>query len=119
MRNKILIVGANLHKDGDFENMLQDVVEAGGELFFAEKTEDGLSILKKEKPQLVFLDAHLIGADHKLWLCQGVHIVLMRHKHEPDFGIQDCIFKPIRYRQVLERCLAVLDPEPAPPMPPM
>lgn len=119
MRNKILIVGAKLQGEDELEGMLQEVVETGGELFLTETTEDGLTILQKEKPQLVFLDARLVGAHHEKWVCKGVHVVLMRHKHEPDFGMEDSLIKPVRYRQVWEKCRAILNPEPAPQLPPM
>lgn len=119
MRNKILIVAANAHESSELENMLRAIVETGGELFFAEKEEDGLAIFKQEKPRLVFLDVRFAQKGPEKWKQADVHVVLMRHKHESDFGMTDYILKPLKPYQVLEKCRAVLDPEPAPMMPPM
>ena len=47
MRNKILIVDANQEDREQLEDILKEIVDAGGELFFADNRADGLEILKK------------------------------------------------------------------------
>ena len=64
MRNKILIVDINKEDREQKKMILQEVVDAGGELFFADNREDGLTILRKEQPQLVFLDPALAGDEN-------------------------------------------------------
>lgn len=119
MRNKVLIVESNPKECADIEVILQQMVAAGGELFIAHKVEDGLTILKKEKPQIVFLDASFVSDDPKKWIHKDVTIILMRYKQDPDYGFKDFIFKPLRERQILEKCREILDPEPASLQPPM
>ncbi len=118
MRNKILIVDADRQDREELEQILQEIVEEGGELFFADKREDGIAILKKEQPQLVFLDAHLVGEEDN-WIHEGVHIILMRNKHELQQKSEDFVLKPLKRYQVLQRCRAVLHKEPAAQIPPM
>jgi len=118
MRNKILIVDAHAEDKDQLEQMLQEIVEAGGELFFTEKREEGIAILKKENPQLVFLDVNLIG-EKSAWIYEGVHITLMQSKNDIQQKDEDVLFKPFTRYQVLEKCRAVLHKEPAAQIPPM
>lgn len=119
MRNKILIIDANPHERHELEQILQEVVDEGGEIIFAEKRAEGLALIKKEHPQLVFLDNHLIGENEDEWIEKGVHIVVMREKDEPSQKSEDFILKPLKSHQVLEKCRAALRKEPAPQLPPM
>jgi DNA-binding response OmpR family regulator len=119
MRNKILIVEAAVQERDQLEQMLQEIVEEGGELFFAGTREDGMAILKKEQPQLVFLDASFLGEGEGVWVHEGVHVILMRRKHELRQIEEDFVLKPLKRHQVLEKCHAVLRKEPAAKIPPM
>jgi DNA-binding response OmpR family regulator len=118
MRNKILIVDANVEDREQLEQMLQEIVEEGGELFFTEKREEGVAILKKEHPQLVFLDATLIG-EKSAWMHEGIHVIFMQRKHDIQQKNEDFLLKPFTRYQVLEKCRAVLHKEPAAQIPPM
>lgn len=119
MRNKILIVHADSEEKIQLEQILQKVVEQGGELFFADRRSEGLKILKKERPQVLFLDAPFVGESGEDWLQEGVHIILMRHKNEPHQQSEDFVLKPLKAHQVLEKCHLVLNKEPVSQMPPM
>ncbi len=119
MRNKVLIVDANLQERQELEQILQEVVDEGGMLFFAEKREDGLAIIAKEHPQLVFLDTHLVGENEDEWVEKGVYIVVMRARNEPHQKSEDFVLKPLKTHQVLEKCRIALGKESAPPLPPM
>ncbi len=119
MRNKILIVDADQKERQVFEEILQVVVEKGGELLFAGTREDGLTLLAKEHPQLVFVDTHLLGENEEAWNQEGVHIVVMRTRHEPHQKSEDFVLKPLKPHQVLEKCAAFVAKETSPPFPPM
>lgn len=119
MRNKVLIVDSNPKECQQLEQILQEVVEDGGELFFADKREDGLAIIANEHPQLVFLDNRLVGDNEDEWVEEGVHVVVMRDRHEPHQKSEDFVLKPLKPHQVLEKCRGVLKKEPAPQIPPM
>lgn len=106
MRNKILIVDANPQDKEKLEQILQGIVEEGGELIFVDKKEEGLAILHKEHPQLLFLDDPLYG-EKKIWEHQGTSILLMSEVNA------------LSASQVLEKCRTVLNHEPAAPIPPM
>lgn len=119
MRNKVLVVDANPDERAELEQILQDVVDAGGEIFFAERREDGIAIMKKEHPQLVFLDSSLVGENEDEWVYGGVHIVVMRFKNEPHQKSEDFVLKPLKAHQVLEKSRMILSQEHAPQIPPM
>ena len=118
MRNKILIVDANQEDREQLEDILKEIVDAGGELFFADNRADGLEILKKELPQLVFLDSDLAG-DLNAWIHDKVHVILMRSRHEVQQKGEDFVLKPLKRHPVLEKCKSVLSSEAAAPLPPM
>lgn len=119
MRNKVLIVDSDPKEREKLEQILQEVVEEGGELFFADKKEDGLALIAKEHPQLVFLDTRHIGENEDEWVERGVHIVIMRARNEPHQKSEDFVLKPLKAHQVLEKCREVLKAEPSPHIPPM
>jgi DNA-binding response OmpR family regulator len=116
MRNKILVVGANAKEQEELEQILEAVMEEGGELIFAKKEEEGLKLLKKEAPPLVFLDESC-NSKKENWEQAGVHVVVLCHKQEERKG--DYLVKPLKRSQVLEKCRAFLNPEPATRIPPM
>lgn len=119
MRNKVLIVNANAEEKAEFEKILEKMVDDGGEIFFAEKKEDGLSIIRNEHPQLVFLDRSLMGSNEKEWEFEGVHVVVLLEKKEEAFSDEDAIFKPLKRHRVLEKCRGILENAPAKKVPPM
>lgn len=119
MHNKILIVNGNQKECEQLELILQPIIDEGGELLFAYKTENGLKMLQEESPKLVFLDASAVGEKEDFWVAEGVHIILMRQRSEKCQQSEDFILKPLKAHQVLEKCRLVLDQETAFPLPPM
>lgn len=118
MRNKILIVDEQVEDREELGQILQEVMEEGGELFFADKREDGIAILKQEIPQLVLLNFTMEG-DKKEWTYEGVHVIYMRPRHAGEQNQEESIFKPFKRAQVLQKCRSVLSRVPAAQIPPM
>ena len=56
MASKILVVDDEAHITQLIEQTLEDLEDKGVELLTATNGEEALEIIKKEKPQLVFLD---------------------------------------------------------------
>ncbi len=119
MQNKILIIDADPKDRQKLEEILQEVVQNGGEILFADKREEGLALLSKEHPKLVFLDTNLVGENENEWVKEGVHIVVMRRSDEKEQRSEDFVLKPLQRRQILEKCQTVLKRERVPPLPPM
>lgn len=111
MINKILIIDPNQKERFQLEKILQEVIQKGGEIIIAEKREDGLAMIEREHPQLVFLDASILG-EEKEWAQKRVHIVVMRRKNEGHPPDEDSIMKPFKAQQVLEKCRSFLSKEP-------
>lgn len=120
MQNKILIVGGSAREQSTLEEILQEIVEEGGELLFTDNKEEGMTLLYKENPQLVFLDLSLLGKDVHSWSNEGSHIILMGHpnelQHHPE---SDYLMKPFKSRHVLEKCRTCLGHESISQPPPM
>ncbi len=116
MRNKILLAGSEKERVL-FDAIFQDFLEAGGELFFAEKKEMALSILQQEHPQLVFVDA-LFFDEEKEWQRPGSHIVILSEHPIPNTNY---LLKPLKRPEVMEKCLQVFGAHQSifPKMPPM
>ena len=120
MRNKILIVDSHERDRKELEQILLGIIKDGGELFFSSSRGEALEILAKEHPQLVFLDAALIGKDEDVWVKTGAYIVLICSKDRPQERSEDFVVKPFDADQVLEKCQGVLDLDHlAPQMPPL
>ena len=120
MRNKILIVDKNKKDRDELEQILQKVVEVGGELFFTSSCDEALKIIAHEHPQLVFLDLSLVGKDEEVWVKDDASIVLICPKDDYQERGEDFIVKPFDPDQVLEKCQGVLDLDHlAPQMPPL
>lgn len=119
MRNKVLIIGTNKKESEELETILHEIVEEGGELFFTDSVEDGWTILKKERPQIILLDELLVSDDPKIWEQEGGHLIIMQKKHERISHDEDFVYKPFRSHQVLEKCRASLGKEPVAQLPPM
>jgi hypothetical protein len=116
--NKILIVSMRLEEREQLEQILQEVIEEGGELLFADRREEALEIVTKEHPQLVFVDNDLAG-NKQDWINEGTYVVWMGLAHElPEVG-EDRLVKPFVPRQVLDKCHLALNKEPSVEMPPM
>ncbi len=114
--NKILIISGQRSEREALEQALQEVVEGGAELFVAEKRGDALEIIKNEVPQLVFLDAE--GVDDQGWDHEGVHVVWIYPRGVEGQAGKDCLHKPLKPHQVLEKCRASLIPESVARVPP-
>ena len=56
MSKKVLIVDDEVHIRALLEQTLEDLADAGVELFIAQDGEEGLQYVQEEKPDLVFLD---------------------------------------------------------------
>jgi len=56
MSKKVLIVDDEVHIRALLEQTLEDLADAGVELFVAQDGEEGLQYVQEEKPDLVFLD---------------------------------------------------------------
>jgi DNA-binding response OmpR family regulator len=56
MTKKVLIVDDEVHIRALLEQTLEDLADAGVELFVAQDGEEGLQYVQEEKPDLVFLD---------------------------------------------------------------
>lgn len=113
--NKILIISKRLDDRDQLENILQEIVDVGGELLFAATRKEGLEIFKKEHPQLVFIDYDLVETSSE-W--EGSMVVWMGLAHElPEVG--NILVKPFIPRQVLDKCQVVLGEESVGQIPPM
>jgi DNA-binding response OmpR family regulator len=118
MRNKILIVCDNIEEREQMEQILQSIVEEGGELFFAGKQEEGITILNKERPHILFLDSPLLD-DKKRWEHEGTHLIIMRMQGEAPQKGEGYVMKPFKVHEVLEKCRLCLHHDPALYIPPM
>ena len=56
MAKKILIIDDEVHIRALLEHALEDLEDEGVELLFAKDGDEGLKTIKKEKPDLIFLD---------------------------------------------------------------
>ena len=119
VRNKILIVNSHVDEREELEQILQEIVQEGGELFFADKIEDGLAIMKKESPPLILINAQLIGEDRSTWIQEGVHVIFIRRKSAVGVNGENDLSKPFKAHQVLEKCRVWLGKEPVAQAPPM
>ena len=119
MRNKILVVESDLAAREQLENILQEIVEEGGELFFTDKREDALAIVKKERPAVVLLASNLMGESKATWIQEGVRVILTLPRGVSDSSGEESLSKPFRPNQVLEKCREYLNREAVPPIPPM
>jgi DNA-binding response OmpR family regulator len=71
MRKKLLIVDDEPHIRMLIEQTLEELEDDGVELLFAENGEQALSIIEKEKPNLVFLDV-MMPKMNGMEVCQKV-----------------------------------------------
>ena len=71
MEQKLLIVDDEAHIRMLIEQTLEDLEDEGVELLFAENGEQALDIIKKEEPNLVFLDV-MMPKMNGMEVCQKV-----------------------------------------------
>jgi DNA-binding LytR/AlgR family response regulator len=119
MRNKILIIESNPLLRNQFEESFQEILAQGGELFFTSDTREGIALLQKEKPQLIFLEFKLGGGDFSKWRREGSHLVLLADKGDTLPPDVDFLIKPLQERQLQEKCGSLHLQEPVPPILPM
>ncbi len=75
MNKKLLIVDDEAHIRMLIEQTLEDLEDDGVELLFAENGEEALELIKKEEPDLVFLDV-MMPKMNGMEVCQKVKKVL-------------------------------------------
>jgi DNA-binding response OmpR family regulator len=71
MDKKLLIVDDEAHIRMLIEQTLEDLEDEGVELLFAENGEEALSLIQKERPNLVFLDV-MMPKMNGMQVCQKV-----------------------------------------------
>ena len=107
--NKILVVTTNAKERANIEEILYELVNGGVELFMASTKEHAIEILKREVPQLIFVDVAFMSEDEDVWTQNEAHIVLMRKKDEAMQASEDYLIKPIQADQMIEKCYHLLN----------
>lgn len=115
MRNKVLVVTSNLSEYSQFEKALEGIVNEGGELFLTQNKKEGQLILKKEHPQLLFLEASLMDSS---WELKETRLILLCNEIEPKSD-SDYLMRPLIEKQILAVCHTTLKKEFVPPERPM
>ena len=113
-RNRILVVESDSAAREQLDNILQEIVEEGGELIFTQKREDALEILKKQRPVVLLLDSRLRG-NHAAWNLEDVHVIILLERGDTATAGEDHLFKPFRANQVIEKCREHLSQDLCPP----
>lgn len=126
MSKKLLIVDDEAHIRMLIEQTLEDLEDEGVELLFAKNGEEALNTIKKEKPQLVFLDVmmpkmngmevcQLVKKDAKL---KNSYIVILTAKGQEldkqkgkEVGANKYLTKPFDPDTLLQIAMDVLDVE--------
>ncbi len=123
---KILIVDDEPHITLLMEQIFEDFEERGVDILTADNGEEGLEIIKKEKPELVFLDIMMPimnGFDvcdevkNKLGL-KDVYIILLTAKGQEldrkkgmEVGADMYVTKPFQKKYIIEKAAEVLGVE--------
>lgn len=123
MTKKILIVDDEPHIRVLMEQTLEELEEEGVELLIAENGEKALETIKREKPQLVFLDVmmpklsgfEVCSAVKKDLGMQDVYIIMLTAKGQEfdkqkgnDVGADLYMTKPFDPDEVLEKSMQIL-----------
>lgn len=108
--NKILLVTSQQEERAFLEEVLYEVVQSGGELFFAATQDQALKIVKQEKPQLIFVDKELDGP------YEG-HIVIICDQAASLQERTDYLIRPLQSKKILEKCGAYLHQLSGPTLP--
>jgi len=101
MKYKVLIALEKEAERAHFEDVLQEIVQKGVELFFAFDLAGALLIIEKEKPSLAFVQSSWLSNESD-WQKEGVHLVQ--------------VAQPLKARQILEKCHEVLGSHPSGPL---
>jgi len=123
MTQKILIVDDEPNIVILLEQALEALEDEGGELLTARNGEEALETIKKEQPNLVFLDV-MMPKMSGLEVCQlvkhelqmtNVYIVMLTAKGQEfdkqrgmDVGADLYLTKPFRPKEVLEKSMQIL-----------
>jgi len=124
MAKKILIIDDEVHIRALLEHALEDLEDEGIELLFAKDGDEGLKAIKKEKPDLIFLDImmpKMNGYD----VCREIkkdpefntsYIIMLTAKGQTSDKIRgeevqadEYITKPFNPDEILDKASAILD----------
>jgi two-component system alkaline phosphatase synthesis response regulator PhoP len=126
MAKKILIIDDEVHIRALLEHALEDLEDEGVELLFAKDGDEGLKTIKKEKPDLIFLDImmpKMNGYD----VCREIkkdpefntsYIIMLTAKGQTSDKIRgeevqadEYITKPFNPDEILHKASTILDIE--------
>jgi len=126
MSKKILIIDDEVHIRALLEQSLEDLEDKGVKLLFAKDGDEGLKIIKKEKPDLIFLDImmpKMNGYD----VCREIkkdpefntsYIIMLTAKGQTSDKIMgeevkadEYITKPFNPDEILDKASTILDVE--------
>jgi len=123
MNKKILIVDDEVHIRALLEQSLEDLEDAGVEIFLARDGEEGLRFAKEEKPDLMFLDIMMpkkngyevceeIKRDSEL---KDIYIIMLTAKGQAadkvrgeDVKANEYITKPFNPDEILQKASDIL-----------
>jgi two-component system alkaline phosphatase synthesis response regulator PhoP len=123
MNKKILIVDDEVHIRTLLEQSLEDLEDAGVEIFLAREGEEGLRFAKEEKPDLMFLDIMMpkkngyevceeIKKDSEL---KDIYIIMLTAKGQAadkvrgeDVKANEYITKPFNPDEILQKASDIL-----------
>ena len=123
MNKKILIVDDEVHIRALLEQSLEDLEDAGVEIFLAREGEEGLRFAREEKPDLMFLDIMMpkkngyevceeIKKDPEL---KNIYIIMLTAKGQAADRVQgeevkanEYITKPFNPDEILEKASNIL-----------
>lgn len=123
MNKKILIVDDEVHIRALLEQSLEDLEDAGVEIFLAREGEEGLRFAKEEKPDLMFLDIMMpkkngyevceeIKRDSEL---KDIYIIMLTAKGQAadkvrgeDVKANEYITKPFNPDEILQKASDIL-----------
>ena len=123
MNKKILIVDDEVHIRALLEQTLEDLEDAGVEIFLAKEGEEGLRFAREEKPDLMFLDIMMpkkngyevceeIKRDSEL---KDIYIIMLTAKGQAadkvrgeDVKANEYITKPFNPDEILQKASDIL-----------
>lgn len=123
MNKKILIVDDEVHIRALLEQSLEDLEDAGVEIFLAREGEEGLRFAREEKPDLMFLDIMMpkkngyevceeIKKDPEL---KDIYIIMLTAKGQAadrlrgeDVKANEYITKPFNPDEILQKASDIL-----------
>ena len=123
MNRKLLIVDDEAHIRMLIEQTLEDLEDEGVEMFFAENGEQALEMIRREKPNLVFLDV-MMPKMNGMEVCQivkkelglaDIYIILLTAKGQEvdrqnglDMGADRYMTKPFDPDEMLDIATEIL-----------